>query len=570
MATTETANPSTKAKEQYEKEREVRTKLTEEQAEVMDTSVPTPTQDENDLAKLGVTVENEDPENPEMAPLHEQQARVAEATEDPENPKKKPSGQKARVAEAGGGKASYQTRAAPKLRRRSLRVRRRRRSPDRCPFSRASSGPRRRKTSRASIATAPGICRSPAAGCPIPGAPAGIFGSSATARSPARRRRWCEACVSRYAQTIAMCPGSHWRHKSERRPRARRQFGAEPHPAQAERVSDDLRLPSNATRSLYLDGNAYALALRNDRFEISELHLMNPRQCSPRIAETGDVFYSLSGNEIVDRRFADAGGLLNGVPSRDVLHIRLDTPMHPLKGETPLTAAALDIAASNAISSQQLAFYLNQARPSYILSTDQILTKEQTQDLRARWDEQSQGLNQGKTPIMAAGLKPLPLSGTARDAQLAEIMKMSEQRIALVYQIPMAILGIGGGSQTYASTEILMQQWVASGLGFALNHIEEAFGILFGLKGQPDEYLEFDTEVLLRSAFKDRVEGFARGVISGVFAPDEARAAFELPESPGGHGKEARVQSQVVPLSRQRNAAAPAPPAALPRRPRRE
>ena len=35
------------------------------------------------------------------------------------------------------------------------------------------------------------------------------------------------------------------------------------------------------------------LALRNDRFEIDELHLMDSRQSSPQIAETGDMFYRL-------------------------------------------------------------------------------------------------------------------------------------------------------------------------------------------------------------------------------------------------------------------------------------
>ena len=45
----------------------------------------------------------------------------------------------------------------------------------------------------------------------------------------------------------------------------------------------------------------------------------------------------------------------------------------------------------------------------------------------------------------------------------------------------------------------------------------------------------------------------------GIFAPDEARAAFELEQAPGGHGKEPRVQQQVVPLSAA--AAIPAAPA---------
>src|SRR4029077_3510960 len=125
--------------------------------------------------------------------------------------------------------------------------------------------------------------------------------------------------------------------------------------------------------------------------------------------------------------------------------------------------------------------------------------------------------------------------------------KMSDQNIALALRIPLQILGLGGN--TYSSTELLMQSWIASGLGFTLNHIEEAFGQLFGLKGVPDEYLELDTRALLRSAYRERIEALARGVISGIYSPDEARASEDLPAVPGGHGSEPRVQQQVVPLS---------------------
>lgn len=364
-----------------------------------------------------------------------------------------------------------------------------------------------------------------------------------------------EACVSAYAQTVAMCPGDHWRvNVKGGRDRvtnsALSRILKKPNGYQS--ISDFLL---NGTRSLYLDGNAYALALRNDRFEISELHLMNPRQCSAMVGVTGEVFYKLGGNELIERRL-DAPLI---VPGRDVLHIRLHTGRHPLKGESPLMAAAMDVAAGDAMMRQQLAFYANQARPSYVLSTDQLLNKEQADQLRDRWNEQAQGLNAGGTPILTAGLKPLPLSGNARDAQLADMMKLSEQHIALAYRVPLQILGIGG--TPFASTEILMQSWVASGLGFALNHIEEAFGQTFGLKGQPDEYLEFNTAALLRSSMKERVEALARGVQGGIYAPNEARAEEGLPSV--DFGDEPRVQQQVVPLSAAGNipAAPPAPPA---------
>lgn len=349
-----------------------------------------------------------------------------------------------------------------------------------------------------------------------------------------------EACVSAYAQTVAMCPGDHWRSTGDggrERVTTSALSRLLRRPNDYDSISDFLL---NTTRSLYLDGNAYALALRNDRNEIDQLHLMNPRDCAARLAETGDIFYTLGGNELIDRRID--GPLI--VPARDVLHIRLHTSRHSLKGETPLRAAALALAAGNAMLQQQVAFYLNQARPSIVLTTDLVLTKEQVEQLREKWNEQSRGLSAGGTPILSAGLKPQTLSMTADDAQLADILKLSDQQIAQVFRVPLQILGLGG--TPFASTEALMQFWRASGLGFCLNHIEEAIGRLYGLRGVPDEYVEFDTSALLRSATAERIAALAASVKGGIRTVNEARAEESLPAVEGGDT--IRVQQQDVPL----------------------
>ncbi|WP_424813560.1 phage portal protein [Roseococcus sp. YIM B11640] len=355
------------------------------------------------------------------------------------------------------------------------------------------------------------------------------------------RSAMVEACVSAYAQTVAMCPGDHWRKLPN--------GGRERVPGSA--LSRVIRRPNdyqsisdwllNLTRRLYSHGEAFALAVRNNRGEIAELHLM--RTGYALVAEDGSIFYDLGGNEVVERRF----DLSAPIPARDVLHVRLHTPRHPLKGLSPILSTTLDLELAGAALSQQVTYYLNQARPSFMLETDQQLTGQQTRELRERWNEQTRGENAGGTPILAWGLKAKPVTGNADDGQLAEMLKMSEQNVALAFRIPLQILGIG--STPFASTEALMSSWKASGLGFALNHIEEAFGLLFRLQGMPDEYLEFDTKALLRSNFKEQIEGLARSVISGMHSSDEARNELDLPVTPGGHGAMPRVQQQVVPLS---------------------
>lgn len=347
-----------------------------------------------------------------------------------------------------------------------------------------------------------------------------------------------EACVSAYSQTVAMCPGGHWKSLPDGGREAITSsdlYRILRKPNDYQSISD---LLLNITRRLYEKGEAFGLAIRNDRGEVKELHWM--RHGCPYIAEDGSIFYGLGGNEVVERRF----DLSYPIPARDVLHVRLHTPRHPLKGESPILAAALDLAMSGAALNQQVSFYLNAARPSFMLETDQQLTAPQTKELRERWDEQTKGDGAGGTPILAWGLKAKPVTVTAQDGQLADLLKMTDQNVALAFRMPLQILGIGG--TPFASTEALMSSWKAMGLGFALNHIEEAFGQLFKLKGFPEEYLELDTNALLRSSFKEMLEALSNGT-KRVLTPDEARGFMGLGKVAGGG--ELLVQMQDIPLS---------------------
>jgi len=108
----------------------------------------------------------------------------------------------------------------------------------------------------------------------------------------------------------------------------------------------------------------------------------------------------------------------------------------------------------------------------------------------------------------------------------------------------------------------LMNFWIGGGLGFALNQVELAIDRLFGISKNDGEYSELDSSILLRSAFKDRIDGLARAVQGGIFSPNEARARESLPAAK--EGNEPRVQQQVVPLSAWDKALTAPPPAAPP------
>jgi len=360
-----------------------------------------------------------------------------------------------------------------------------------------------------------------------------------------------EACVWAYIRAIAQLPGYHKRELANN--------GTETVTTSA--LSRLLRAPNgyqtpsdflvHLIRSLLYTGNSYWIAQRNDRQEIEALHWTDPRCCHVREVKIpgqvfAEVFYEISDNPLINMPSLAGNSLV--VPARDVLHVKLATPRNPLIGETWLSALAPEMATRSAIYSSAATFSNNMSRPSGVLTTDLQIKQPDVEILRARWNEQAKGMNAGGVPILTHGLKFQPISISNEDAQIIDQLKLNDRTIASVFGVPAIMLGITD-TATQKSAEAIMREWLASGLGFIITHIEQAFEKLFGLATVPAgrEWTEFDRRMLLSSMFAERIEGLVRGVQGGIFSPNEARALEGYPAVEAGD--EPRVQQQVVPLS---------------------
>src|SRR5580765_6423225 len=375
-----------------------------------------------------------------------------------------------------------------------------------------------------------------------------------------------EACVWAYIRAIAQLPGYHKRELAN--------GGYETVTTSA--LSRLLRAPNgyqtpsdflvHLIRSLLYTGNSYWIAQRNDRQEVEALHWTDPRTCRVREVRVegqifSEIFYEIGDNPLINMSSLAGRSLV--VPARDVLHIKLDTRRNPLIGETWLSALASEVATHSAIYNSMSTFSNNMSRPSGVLTTELQIKQPDVESLRARWNEQAKGMNAGGVPILTHGLKFQPISISNQDAQIVEQQKLTDQKIASVCGVPAILLGIND-TATQKSTEALMAEWLASGLGFVINHIEQAFDKFVGLATVPagKEWTEFDTAVLLRSMFRERIEGYVRGVQGGIFAPNEVRELEGY--GPVEDGDEPRMQQQMVPLSWEPPAAAPVPPSQNP------
>ena len=312
----------------------------------------------------------------------------------------------------------------------------------------------------------------------------------------------------------------------------------------------------NLIASALFDGEAFAVATRNDRSEIDSLHILPRGTCSPMVDdESRAIFYSVGANPM------GPGGQDFIAPARDVLHLKFHTPRHPLIGESPIKAAAMAAGINVALSKTQSAFFNNMNRPSGVLSTDLNLNAQQMQQLRAAFAEQSKSWAAGGMPILGSGMKFQPMSVTSQDAQLVEAQRLSVQEIASVFGVPTPLIG-DLSHATLNNTESLISHFLSTSLGSYLEILERTLDRLFGLG--PNEYVELDTSALLRTNMEQRIGSLAKAVQGGIMSPDEARLKEGLGPTPGG--SETFLQAQMVPVSflpdmhRTANAEVTAPP----------
>lgn len=306
----------------------------------------------------------------------------------------------------------------------------------------------------------------------------------------------------------------------------------------------------NSVAGLMFDGEAFAMASRNNRGEIVSLDRADSHSCSPYVVpEERELFYGVGGtNPFLTE---DVRVL---APARDILHLRTHCPRHPLIGEGPLRSAAMAAGVNVALSASQAHFFAQMSRPSGILSTDAVLNRDQIASLREAWTKQSQSIAQGHVPVLSGGLKFQQMHINSQDSNLIEAQRMSIEEICKVYGTPLPIIG-DMSHATLSNVEQMISLWLSVSLGSFLENLEQSFTKIFDLPAT--ERIDFDTQQLLRTDFEARISGLTSAIQGGLYTVNEARKKEGLHPVP--NGEEPIVQQQMVPLGYQPEVVAPEP-----------
>lgn len=205
----------------------------------------------------------------------------------------------------------------------------------------------------------------------------------------------------------------------------------------------------------------------------------------------------------------------------------------------------------NALAGEKAAgkMFANGMQVAGVLSSDQILKKEQRDQLGQILGQFAGSDKAGKIAVLEAGLKYQQLTINPKDAQMLEVRQFNVEQICRIFGVPPVMIGhASNGTTTWGSgIEQLILQFIKTCLGPLVKSIESAvYRDLLDEKTRKTTIVKFNMEGLLRGDSTARAEFLSKMVTNGIYTPNEARS-YEN-KAPVDGGEKAIVNGTMTPL----------------------
>ena len=274
---------------------------------------------------------------------------------------------------------------------------------------------------------------------------------------------------------------------------------------------------SQAVLSVLSNGNAYGVV--ENRFEMlpSEIEIYSPADVAVSMGASWRPKYEVRGKP---------------VNPNDVFHLRGLVLPGNVAGVSPLTAArrAIDLGLRAEQFGEQ--FFRDGAHPSSVLSTDQPITAEQAETIKARFIAAVRGRRE--PAVLGAGLKYSPIQVRPDESQFLETQRFTVAQIARVYGVPPEMIGgDAGGNLTYANTEQRAIDFVQYALRPWITKLERWLTSMVA----PDQFVKFNVDAMIRVDLETRYRVHEIALRAGVRNADEVRALEDEPPLPNNTGQ---------------------------------
>ncbi|HGJ5880545.1 MAG TPA: phage portal protein [Arsenophonus nasoniae] len=274
--------------------------------------------------------------------------------------------------------------------------------------------------------------------------------------------------------------------------------------------------------SLLLHGNTYVLIEKNNN-NIQSLKILDPKLVVPKITPDGELLYDLNIDHVAGIKTPIT------VDHTVIIHDRINSLFNPLLGVSPLYSGSLAAKQGLCMQEDSKTFFENGSNPSAILQLKGELNKQQLQDAKEMWEQQTTKQNIGKTVVIPHNIEHKAISINAADAEMIEQLVMTAKVVCSVFHVPPYKIGLESPPSQSAELD---NQYYAQCLQPRLEAIEALLAQAFGF--DQNYCINFDLNALLRMDAKARYETLSAGVRGGWLKINEARAKENLPPVDGG------------------------------------
>jgi HK97 family phage portal protein len=372
----------------------------------------------------------------------------------------------------------------------------------------------------------------------IPGRPAYMApsGIDVTADS-AIRMSTVYACVRLLGDTISSLPLAAYVRRGRNRISYASVYGSQP--AWINKPNPEasrLEFYEQIIASLNIHGNAFILTVRDDMDEVQEVYCVHPDDVR--------IERERPGEPVVYKMRDEVGSFSRTLTSREMKHIPLFRLPGSLYGLGPIAAARLTIGAAMAADTYAAAYFGNAANPGGVIEVPGELTEEQAGDIGRDWNITHTGpYRAGKIGILSGGAQFRPLTLNAADAQLLEARRFNVEDIARLFRVPISLLGHPvAGAMSFASVEAQNLSFVQHSLRPLLERIEQSMSELLP---EPDGFIKFNLDALLRGTTLERFDAYTKGLREGFLSLNDVRAVEDLAPL-GEAGDQFRVPLQNI------------------------
>lgn len=193
----------------------------------------------------------------------------------------------------------------------------------------------------------------------------------------------------------------------------------------------------------------------------------------------------------------------------------------------------------------------NGMQASGVLSSDQVLKKDQRNQLQGIMSAYAGSSKAGKLMILEAGLKYQQLSLKPDDAQMLETRRFSVEEVCRWWGTPPIIIGHAGEGQTMwgSGVEQILLSWLTLGIDPICDRIEARIKKqLIRPTGNRRLYAEFNREALLQMDSAAKANFLSSMVQNGLMDRNEGRRKLNLPNRDGAD--QLTAQTNLAPLDR--------------------